>query len=186
MANNWLAPFGLRDCKVATWNSAGSYGTVYDVPSIQSLATTLQFTQAQLTGDDQITATAARSIGGECKMRFGGLHFDAMGVIMGIVATTISSVYQFGIGGGKRMPYFGIVGKMLLEEPVDHDLWMYIPKAKLMGDFTVVQGEYGAFTIPEVTVQLVTDTSYGIFNLIEHLTDTTISVIPPTNIAVVS
>ena len=186
MANNWLAGFGLSDCKVATWTSAGSYGTVYDVPSIQSLATTLNFTQAQLTGDDQITATAARSIGGQTKMRFGGLHFDALGVIMGVTATTISSVYQFGVGGGKRMPYFGIVGKILLEEPTSHDLWMFMPKAKLMGDFTVVQGEYGSFVIPEVTVQLVTDTSYGIFNLIEHLTDTSISVIPPANIATVS
>lgn len=186
MANNWLAPFGLNDAKVATWNSAGSYGTLYDVPSIQSLQTTLQFSQAQLTGDDQITASASRAIGGQAKVRFGGLHFDALGVIMGITATTISSVYQFAMAGGRRMPYFGIIGKALLEEPVDHDLWLFLPKCKLMSDFVIMQNEYGAFTIPEVTVQIVPDTSYGIFNEIEHLTSTSITVMPPANIATVS
>lgn len=186
MANNWLAPFGLSDCKVATWNSAGSYGTLYDVPSIQSLGFTLNVSTAELTGDDMITATGSRAIGGNLKMRFGGMHFDPLGVILGITATTISSVYQFGMAGGKRLPYFGIIGKVLLEEPVGHDLWMYIPKAKLMGDYTLLQNEYGAFTIPEGTFRVVPDASYGIFNEIEHLTDTSITVMPPVNIATVS
>jgi hypothetical protein len=186
MANNWLAPFGLSDCRVATWTAAGSYGTLYDVPSVQSLQTTLQFTQAQLTGDDMITASASRATGAQAKLRFGGIHFDALGVILGITATTISSVYQFGMAGGKRMPYFGIIGKALVEEPVGHDLWLFLPKCKLMSDFTLMQNEYGAFTIPEVTVQIVPDTSYGIFNEIEHLSDTSITVMPPADIATVS
>lgn len=186
MTNTWMAPFGLADCQVQTWSSAGTYsGTMTDVESIQQLSLTQQLTQAQLTGDNQITATAANVIGGQVKMRFGGLNFDALGVIAGITATTISSVIQWGMPGGKRMPYFGIQGKVQ-DAAGSGSLVLFAPKAKLMSDFTLVQGEYGAFVIPEVTVQLVPDASYGVYNLIQYPTDFTIAAFPPANIATIS
>lgn len=185
MASTWMAPFGLNDCKIQTWSADGTYsGTMTDVPSIQQLGVTQQLTQAQLVGDDQITATAGYSIGGTAQMRFGGLNFDTMGIILGITATTISSISQIGVAGGHRMPYFGIQGKMLLAETTG-SLVMYLPKAKIMSDFTITQGEYGTFVIPEVTVQLVPDTTYGIYNLIQYPTNFTITVFPPANIAAV-
>jgi len=186
MTNPWLAPFGLNDCQIQTWASAGTYsGTITDVQSIQQLSVTQNLTSAQLTGDDQITATAGYAIGAQAKMRFGGLNFDSLGIMLGITATTISSVIQFGMAGGHRMPYFGIQGKMLLADS-SGSLVMYLPKAKIMGDFTITQGEYGAFVIPEVTVELVPDATYGIYNLIQYATNLTISVFPPANIATVS
>lgn len=186
MTNSWLAPFGLNDTKVQTWASAGTYsGTMTDVESIQQLSVTQQLTQAQLTGDDQITATAGYAIGATATMRFGGLNFDSIGVILGITATTISSVIQFGMQGGHRMPYFGIQGKILLADTTG-SLIAYLPKAKLMGDFALIQGEYGNFVIPEVTVQLVPDATYGIYNLIQYPTNFSITVFPPANIAAVT
>lgn len=186
MPNTWMAPFGLADCKVQTWSAAGTYtGTMTDVPSIQQLSIVQNLTQAQLTGDDQITATAANVIGATATMRFGGLNFDALGIILGITATTISSVIQFGMPGGKRMPYFGIQGKSL-DAAGSGSFVMYAPKAKLMGDFTIAQAEYGTFIIPEVTVQLVADATYGIWNEIQYATDFTIAAFPPANIAAVS
>jgi hypothetical protein len=121
MTNSWLAPFGLADCQVQTWASAGTYnGTMTDVASIQQIGVTQQVTQAQLTGDNQITATAANTIGATAKLRFGGLNFDSLGIIL------------------------------------------------------------------EVTVQLVPDATYGVYNLIQYPTDFTIAVFPPANIATVS
>ena len=185
MPNTWLAPFGLNDCKVQTWSAAGTYsGTMTDVESIQQLSATQNLTEAQLEGDDQITATAGYAIGATATMRFGGLNFDSLGVILGITATTISSVIQFGMQGGHRMPYFGIQGKMLLAD-TSGSLIMYLPKAKVMSDFTIIQGEYGTFVIPEVTVQLVADATHGIYNLIQYPTNFTIAVFPPANIAAV-
>lgn len=185
MPSTWMAPFGLSDTQVQTWASAGTYsGTITDVPSIQQLSVAQQLTQAQLTGDDQITATAGYAIGSTATMRFGGLNFDSIGIILGITPTTISSVVQFGMQGGHRMPYFGIQGKMLLADTTG-SLIMYLPKAKLMSEFQLVQGEYGTFVIPEVTVQLVADATYGIYNLIQYPTNFTISVFPPANIAAV-
>lgn len=186
MPNTWMAPFGLNDTKVQTWASAGTYsGTMTDVESIQQLSVTQQLTQAQLTGDDQITATAGYAIGATATMRFGGLNFDALGVILGITATTISSVIQFGMQGGHRMPYFGIQGKILLADTTG-SLVIYLPKAKIMSEITLIQGEYGTFVIPEVTVQLVPDATYGIYNLIQYPTNFSITIFPPANIAAVT
>lgn len=174
--------FGLNDLKIATWNSAGSYGSLVDVMSAQMANVTLRMISATLTGDDQETAVASRAIGGEQQMRWGGVSFSALEVMLGISAGTISSVEQIQISGGDAMPYFGIIGKALAEEG-GGDLWVYCPKAKLTSSFTLAQMEYGAFTIPEVTVQLVSDASYGIINLISHPTALAITVMPPANIA---
>jgi hypothetical protein len=186
MPNTWMAPFGLADAKVQTWASAGTYnGTMTDVESIQQLSMAQQSTEAQLTGDNQITATAANVIGATATFRFGGLNFDALGIILGITATTISSVIQFGMPGGKKMPYFGIQGKVE-DAAGSGSLVMYLPKCKVMGEFTIAQAEYGNFMIPEVTVQLVPDATYGIWNLIQYPTNFTIAAFPPANIAAVS
>jgi hypothetical protein len=186
MTNTWMAPFGLNIAYVQTWASAGTYsGTMTRLESIQQLGVTQKLTQAILTGDDQETATAAYAIGATAKMRFGGLNFDSLGIILGITATTISSVIQFGMAGGHRMPYFGAFGKMLLADTTG-SLVMYLPKCKIMSEFTITQGEYGAFVIPEVTVELIPDATYGIYNLIQYPTNFTLTVMPPANIAAVS
>jgi hypothetical protein len=178
--------FGLNDVKVQNWASAGTYdGTLTDIMSVQMLGVTMQQVSAQLEGDDRITATAARAIGGQVQMRFGGINLDSLAIITGKAVGTISSVDQLQIVGGDRMPYFGIIGKALAEEG-GGDLWVYLPKAKLMGDFQLAMLEYGAFAIPEVTVQLVDDDSYGVINLITHPTDVAITVMPPANIAEVA
>ena len=53
--------FGLADAKIATWNATNDYGTEVDVMSVQLLGVTMQTVSADLTGDDQITATASRA-----------------------------------------------------------------------------------------------------------------------------
>lgn len=184
MAFDQGAPqFGLSDAKVQKWASAGTYsGSITDIMSVQMIGVTMQMVSAQLTGDDQITATASRAIGGTVRMRFGSINLDALAIITGKSVGTISSVEQLNIEGGDRMPYFGIIGKALAEEGTG-DFWVYCPKAKLMGDFQIAMLEYGNFAIPEVTVQLVNDATYGIINLISHPTDVAITVMPPANIA---
>lgn len=177
--------FGLDDAKIQTWASAGTYsGVITDIMSVQMLGITLQFSQAQLVGDDQITATAARAISGTCQVRFGAISLDALAIMTGKAKTTISSVIQQGIKGSDRMPYFGIIGKVKAEEG-GGATWVYCPKAKIMSDLSIAMLEYGTFAIPEVTVQLVSDASYGIYNTITYPTDTlAITVMPPANIAV--
>jgi len=176
--------FGLNDVKIAVWNSTDSYGSAVDVPSVQMMGAILQIISAQLEGDDTITATAARAIGGEVRIRFGSVNIAALEVLLGNTATSSiaspNEVYQLKVSGGDNMPYFGIVGRALAEEGVG-DFQVFFPKVRITSDVTLASLEYGTFAIPEFTAQAVDDATYGILSLIEHQAATAIA-IPPANI----
>lgn len=177
--------FGLNDVKIATWNSTDSYGSEVDVMSVQLMGAVLQMISAQLEGDDSITATAARAIGGEVRLRFGSVSLAALEVLLGNTATSSvaspNEVMQLKMSGGDNMPYFGIVGRAIAEEGVG-DFQVFLPKVRITSDITLATMEYGSFVIPEVTAQAVDDATYGILSLIEHEASTAIAV-PPANIA---
>jgi hypothetical protein len=177
--------FGLNDVQVATWNSAGNYGDEVDIPSAQMMGATLQQVSAQLEGDDAVTASASRAIGGTVQIRFGSISLAALEVLVGSTITSSLSTpnvtKSMKIDGGQNMPYFGICGKALAEEG-DGDTHVFIPKAKIMGDFQIAMLEYGRFAIPEVTAQYVKDTTHGLIKIIEHETAVAVA-IPPLNIA---
>lgn len=177
--------FGLADAKIARWTSAGTYGTAVDLMSIQMLGVTLQQISAQLTGDDSITAQASRATGAQVQSRIGGLGLDWLTTLTGRnIQSSSSGTRQIGIPGGHAFPYVGIIGKSLGEE--GGDTWVFIPKAKIASDFTIFQGQYGEFTIPEVTLQAVADSMYGILNIITHPAEMQITTFPPPFIAQVS
>jgi hypothetical protein len=75
------------------------------------------------------------------------------------------------------MPYVGIILKALSAET--GDTWLFLPKTKITSGFTLAQMEYGAFTIPEVTMQIVDDASWGAINIITHPVDVPITAFPP-------
>ena len=175
--------FGLNDAKIAKWNSAGSYGTLTDVMSIQMGTVTKKVVSAILTGDDRETAIASMVIGGTVQMRFGGLNLSSYAVLTGKSIGVISSVSQLYLTGGDVMPYIGIILKVNSAET--GDTWFFMPKCKIVSDYTIAQAEYGTFTIPEVTLEVVDDASYGVINVITHPTGLDITVMPPANIATV-
>lgn len=179
--------FGLRDCKVATYTATNSYGTAVDVPSVQLLGITLKMVNAELTGDDTVTAIAARAIRAEGRVRFGSVSIAVLEVLFGLTATSSvaspNRVKNFKIPGGTRMPYFGIAGVAVAEEGVPGDLTVFIPKCKISGDVNLVQLEYGNFAIPELPFMAVDDATFGIMDIVEHETAITTVVIPTANIA---
>jgi hypothetical protein len=180
--------FGLADCKIALWTAAGTYGTAVDVMSVQLLGTNMDVVSAELTGDDQITAQASRAIAGTVTLRFGGISIAALEVLVGNTATSSiaspSNVKNLRINGGDNMPYIGLIGRAVAEEG-SGDFLLYIPKARVMGNITIAQLEYGAFAIPQVELRAVHDASYGIINLITRETASTAAlVLPPISIPV--
>jgi hypothetical protein len=173
--------FGIHDAKVASWTSTGVYGTLTDIMGIQMSQVTMQIISAIANGDDTIVAAGARITGVGLQMRFVGLNPSMVSILLGVAVTTISSVKQMQVKGGEKLPYVGIIVKALSEEV--GDTWVFLPKCKIMSDFVLFQGEFGAFTTPEVTLQCVPDTTWGLANFISHPADVDITVIPPTNIA---
>lgn len=172
--------FGVADARVARWLATNSYGTLTDVMGIQMAQVSMQVVSAIANGDNRIVAAATRLIGAQLQMRFVGLNPTMLSVITGIAVSVISSINNLQFQGGERLPYFGAIIKTESEE--EGDTWVFMPKCKIMSDFVLFQGEFGAFTTPEVTVQAVPDETWGLANFITHPTDVPITVIPPANI----
>lgn len=177
-------PFGVYDAKVATYNDTDDYGSLTDVMSVEMARHTMQLVSAMARGDDQITDAASVVEGAQLGLRFTGLNLSAMAVLTGISIGTISSVDQLQFAGGEHMPYFGVIVKANSNGTTD--TWLYLPKCIIMENFQFFQSEYGSFSSPELTVQALPDTTYGVANLITHPTETDITVMPPANIAQVS
>lgn len=178
--------FGLSDAKVQAWGSASYLATAVDIMGIQMATATLQIISAIANGDDAIVAAAARLTGAQLQLRFVGMNPAAVGIITGVSQTASSmgvgsSASNLQFAGGNRMPYFGAIVKALGEE--GGDTWVFLPKCKIMSDFVLFQGEYGAFSTPEVTVQCVPDTKWGVANFITHPSDIAITSLPPSHIS---
>lgn len=177
--------FGLADVQIATWNSTDNYATEVDVMSVQLLGVNMQTISADLTGDDQITATASRAISGTVQLRFGSISIAALEVLFGITATSSiaspNNVKSFRITGGIETPYFGLTGRALSAED-SGDTLIYLPKCRIMGDITLATLEYGAFSIPQVEARIVSDATYGMINIITRETGSSTVEVPPADI----
>jgi hypothetical protein len=169
--------FGISDAKIAAWTASGTYSPIVDIMGIQMASTTMQVVTAVANGDDAIVAVATRLIGAQLQMRFVGMNPTALAIITGVSVGVSSSVSQMLFRGGERPPFFACIIKALSEEV--GDTWVFLPKCKIMSDFVLFQGEYGAFSTPEVTVQAVPDVHHGIASFITHPTDVPITVMPP-------
>jgi len=178
--------FGLRDVKVKTWASNGTYsGSAVDVPNAQTLNVVPEFVTGKQTGDDAIVAVASRLIGADITLKFGSMSLDALAIIMGVSATSsVSSpneVKQFKPTLGTRMPNFGISG-VAYSENDSGSFNLFIPKCKAMSiNFGGL--EYGTFKDVEIQAYATADGTYNAINLIEQETAVTTAVVPPANVA---
>lgn len=178
-------PFGINDCKVATNNLNGTFGSAVDIPSVQMMTVAVQTTSAKLRGDDSDTAVMARLNGAEIQVRHGSISQAALEVMFGVNSTssgtTPNRYKRLVFIGGTGNPYFAICGKANAAEGAG-DVHLFLPKSKNMSGFTV-RVEDGAFSIPEYTISAVPDQDYptltGMFyEIVEHETAIAVA-IPP-------
>lgn len=183
----WGGPqFGMRDTKVAKWNGNGTWGTPVDIPSIQQINAQVQTQTAQLTGDDRITATHAKVIGGQVTFQHGSFSMNVMDVISGDSSassgTTPNRTRRLALGN-KNFPYFGLCCAVDAVEGVG-DMWIFLPKVKLTQGFNA-QAQYGQFMIPSLTAEFLIDDFYVVngeakcIDFLMHETITQISTFPP-------
>ncbi len=152
-----IVTFGLRDVKIAKRNNDGSYGTAVDVPSVQLLEASPQTINAQLEGDDTITAVHAVANRAQVRIRFGSLSVEALEVITGqtasLTGTTPNRKRTLTIDD-VDFPYFGLVGKAVGAQ--GGDVHVFVPMLKAMEGFTATF-EYGRFAVPEITAMALPD-----------------------------
>lgn len=164
MASIWNfgdPPYGFEDLKIATNDLDGTFGTTYDVPSAQMLRGQLTLQEAELEGDDTITAIASKVIKGEGAFRFGGMPFEVFSVITGQAIASSgagSAAYRFIDFANANMPYFGLCGRADAGEG-SGDTHLFFPKCKVAGNFEV-KLEGNAFSIPEIPIKMIGDDNF--------------------------
>jgi hypothetical protein len=171
--------YGLNDLKVALWLGDDSYGPAVDIPSAQLYEPDVKTNNAELEGDDRITATAANVISADVRIRFGSVAMDVISLITGNTiddyGTTPNQMQNLSIAAS-NFPYVSICGRAKAEEGIG-DLHVWIKKCKLMEGFKFTL-EYGAFSVPEMTFKAVADSSDNILHLLPHEALTAVA-IPP-------
>lgn len=126
-------PYGLRDVKVATLDSAGVKGSLVDLPNSQ----TLEFQEAtetqELRGDDVVVAQRTTVNAVEWVLDSGGISFEAYAIIAGgVVAstgTTPNIKKTWTRLNSDAYPDFFIEGQAISESGGDHHLVIYRAKA---------------------------------------------------------
>lgn len=126
-------PYGLRDVKVATLDSAGVKGSLVDLPNAQ----TLEFQEAtetqELRGDDVVVAQRVSVNAVEWTLESGGISFEAYTVIAGgtiaSTGTTPNIKKTWTRLGTDTYPDFFAEGQAMSESGGDHHLVIYRAKA---------------------------------------------------------
>ena len=173
MANTSYAHYisGLTDLKVTRLD-----GSVQeDLDAAQEMSVTIQQTEAELEGDDELKATKAQVTGVEGSVGSGSVSSGALAIMLGITPTTSGTapnrVTTISINSGAKMPYFKLSGMSYDDQT--GAMQVIIPKVKLSGDieFSLEQGADNWF-MPSFDFRGVKDGSGKLIDIILQETAT--------------
>lgn len=126
-------PYGLRDIKVATLDSAGVKGTLVDLPAAQTLEFTEETASQVLRGDDAVIAQRVTIDNVSWTLDSGGISLEAYTVIAGGVVSSTGStpnvVKKWRRMGTDAYPDFFMEGQSLSESGGDHHIVLHRCKA---------------------------------------------------------
>jgi hypothetical protein len=131
--NTMRLPYGLRDVKVATLDSAGVKGTLVDLPAAQSLEFQESTASQVLRGDDDNIAQRVTIDSVNWTLESGGISFEAYTVMAGgaitSTGTTPAVKKSWTRMGTDAYPDFFMEGQSLSESGGDHHQVFYRSKA---------------------------------------------------------
>lgn len=152
---------GLRDMKVAVWNSAGSYGTAYDVLGARSMNVSIQMETEELRGDDVVLDRYSKVVSATFTLANAAVDLSLLDILMGGTLVSNASYEDFLMSQDDNMPYFAVAGRVVSSGGTS-DLHIFAGKCKLAGPLAY-QAQLDTYLIPSMEVQAVYDnTAAGI------------------------
>jgi hypothetical protein len=126
-------PYGLRDIKVATLDSAGVKGTLVDLPAAQTLEFEETTASQVLRGDDAVVAQRVTIDSVNWTLDSGGISLEAYTVMAGgtvsSTGTTPAVVKKWRRMGTDAYPDFFLEGQSMSESGGDHHQVFHRAKA---------------------------------------------------------
>lgn len=179
------------DAKIAKNNGNGTFGTQVDVYSTQMASMATEIRSGTATGDGIKTAMASKIIGITGSIRFVGIQYDVLAVLMNMTqassGSTPNALKRMALTGGSYMPYISLHARVLTGAGGSAHLW--IPQLKLMEDietnfeeenFVTIEASFEGKPDPNVLAGGLPVAGY----LFHYETATAIA-IPPTSIPLV-
>ena len=126
-------PYGLRDIKLATLDSAGVKGSLVDLPNAQTLEFTEETASQVLRGDDAVAAQRVTIDTVSWTLDSGGISFEAYTIMaggsIGSTGVTPNVVKTWTRMGTDSYPDFFMEGQAMSESGGDHHLRFFRAKA---------------------------------------------------------
>lgn len=171
-------PYGLRDLRVATLDSAGVKGTLVDLPNVQTLEFSESTSIQTLRGDDTTVATRVTVDNVEWTLEAGGINLAAMTVIAGgvvtVTGTTPNVVNKWRRLGTDVYPDFFIEGQAMSESGGDHHTVIHRAKASQVSG-THTDGEFWVSHAEGTGIATLTAANVGaVWDMVENETAVTI------------
>jgi len=185
MADIWSdidagTPFNLTDCKVALWNSEGSFGTAQDVPAIKSMEITTNVVSGKAEGDGGVIAVASLVEDASGVLTFTGISIDMWALITGTTkkagGTTPNRYEAIAITPvGQCLPYFAVCGKAQSDQ-CGKDVHLWAPKIKVesFGGVSLMKGGFIEGTINFIAI--ADGTTYEAVEWVTHETATDVTI----------
>lgn len=180
MADHYV---GVRDAKVASWTSTGSYGTAQDLYGIRSISVTRTVDTATLEGDDIRLAVRQKGIAVEVQVEFvaegGQNEANVMNVLVGGAITSDGAgEYTVTIDDDDTdASPFGLVAKAKSSDNPIHEFVVFFPKLTITSGPNYTLSTNG-WRLLGFTATGVLDGTYGTHQQITTVTATTLA-LPP-------
>lgn len=176
--NSNRLPYGLRDIKVATLDSAGVKGTLVDLPNAQTLEFTESTSTQTLRGDDTTVASRTTVDNVEWSLDAGGITFAAMVVIAGgtltVSGVTPNVVQKWRRMGTDAYPDFFMEGQAMSESGGDHHTVIHRAKATQISG-THADGEFWVSHAEGTGIATLTSANVGaVWDMVANETTATI------------
>lgn len=155
MAFPYGMPITLQGIKVATINSDGTYGTAVALKKQQQLTIQLVADTDELKSGAQVSDLLTIITHATGTVQAGAITYAAGTVLFGGANSNSSSasINEWRVKAGKQMGYFGLIGKLMVNQGGD----IHIGLPRCMAD-TVPQltmTEDGQFYLPSLPIRII-------------------------------
>lgn len=154
---------GIRDLKIATWNSEGSWGTAYDVLGARAMAVELVVETDELRGDDVVLDRYSKIVAATFRVEHASVDLEVGYMMTGGTFVSNADYEDLLITEESNIPYLGIAGRVVGSQG-NYDVHIFAPKAKIAGNLAL-QAQVDTYMIPQAEFQAVSDGDQGIVRL---------------------
>lgn len=167
---------GIRDLKIATWISANSYGSAYDILGARNATLTWQIETDELRGDDVVLDRFSKPVSVQVDIEQASVDLTAIDMFIGGTLVYNASYYDLFIAEGDEVPYIAVAGRVV-GSGGGSDLHFLVPKCKIAGNLQL-QAQVDQYMLPQAQFQGVHEGAVNGMLRFRHFTALTALEIP--------